>query len=115
MALWIGANVADSNVRWGFGGRDRGDVDGNQRWVRVGYFLASAARCKPCSHQTCALGFRIGGSSVFFTSHSGIIVGVMFLMLTRRYRPYPMSIVRVWLWWSFILLGHAHVDQLNWL
>src|SRR4029078_13518981 len=31
-----------------------------------------------------------------FTSHCVIIVGVVFLMLTRRYRPHPMSIVRVW-------------------
>src|SRR6185437_12325900 len=34
----------------------------------------------------------------FFVSHCGIIVGVGFLMLVHRYRPYPMSIVRVFLW-----------------
>ena len=34
----------------------------------------------------------------FFIAHSGIIIGVIFLMLTRRLRPYPVSIVRAFAW-----------------
>src|SRR5262249_6594471 len=49
----------------------------------------------------------------FFTSHSGIIVGVGFLMLTRRYRPYPMFIVRVWLWSGFYFVVTLIVGELN--
>src|SRR5262249_13317797 len=35
----------------------------------------------------------------------------VFLMLTRRYRPYPMSIVRVWLWTEFYFVVTLIVDQ----
>src|SRR5207237_10549454 len=49
----------------------------------------------------------------FFTSHCGIIVGVVFLMLTRRYRPYPMSIVRVWLWSEFYFVVTLVIDKLT--
>src|SRR5437870_4697865 len=49
----------------------------------------------------------------FFTSHSGIIIGVVFLMLTRRYRPYPMSIVRVFLWSEFYFVVTLIADELT--
>jgi hypothetical protein len=49
----------------------------------------------------------------FFTSHCGIIIGVVFLMLTRRYRPYPMSIVRVWLWSEFYFVVTLITDELT--
>jgi uncharacterized membrane protein YwaF len=63
---------------------------GSQRWFEVAYF------------------WGIGG-----TSHSGIIVGVVFLMLTRGYRPYPMSLVRVWLWSEFYFVVTLIVDELT--
>jgi len=40
-------------------------------------------------------------------------VGVIFLMLTRRYRPYPVSIVRVWLWSEFYFVVTLIVDELT--
>jgi hypothetical integral membrane protein (TIGR02206 family) len=49
----------------------------------------------------------------FFTSHCGIIIGVVFLMLTRRYRPYPMSIVRVFLWSEFYFVVTFITDKLT--
>ena len=39
----------------------------------------------------------------FFVAHSGIIVGVVFLMLTPA-AAYPFSIVRVFAWAGCILL-----------
>ena len=49
----------------------------------------------------------------FFISHSAIIVGVVFLMLVHRLRPYPMSIVRVWLWSEFYFVVTLIADQLT--
>src|SRR6478735_3279791 len=43
----------------------------------------------------------------------GIIIGVIFLMLTRGYRPYPASIVRVWLWSEFYFAVTLTVDKLT--
>ena len=34
-------------------------------------------------------------------------------MLTRRYRPYPMSIVRAWLWSEFYFVVTLIVDELT--
>src|SRR5204862_5693553 len=49
----------------------------------------------------------------FFSSHCCIIVGVIFLMLARRYRSYPMSIVRVWLWSEFYFVVTFIADELT--
>ncbi len=72
-----------------------------------------AARCKPSLRPTCAYGFPDWRFISFFTSHCGIIVGVVFLMLTRGYRPYPMSIVRVWLWSEFYFVVTLVIDILT--
>ncbi len=42
--------------------------------------------------------------------HSGIIIGVVFLMLTRRLRPYPISIVRVFAWSEVYFVAAMIVD-----
>src|SRR5206468_3864575 len=39
--------------------------------------------------------------------------GVVFLMLTRGYRPYPISILRVWLWSEFYFMVTLAVDKLT--
>ena len=36
--------------------------------------------------------------------------GVVFLMLTRGFRPYPISLVRVWLWTEFYFVVTLVVD-----
>ena len=110
----LATDVADANVRLGHGRRDRGYVVWESTLVRGRVTSgALAARYKPFSRRTCATVFRIGGSSVSFTSHSGIIVGVAFLMLTRRCRPYPVSLVRVWLWSEFYFVVTLVVDELT--
>jgi uncharacterized membrane protein YwaF len=38
---------------------------------------------------------------------------VIFLMLTCHYRPYPMSLVRVWLWSEFYFVVTLAVDKLT--
>ena len=43
----------------------------------------------------------------------GLVVGVVFLMLTRCYRPYTMSIVRVWLWSEFYFVVTLAIDKLT--
>jgi hypothetical protein len=68
-----------------------------------------AARYKP-SYAEPALWFpRLAVHRL--TSHCGIIQKAWFLMLTV-YRPYPMSIVRVWLWSEFYLVTLV-VDKLT--
>jgi len=78
---------------------------GHQRWFEVAYFWGIGG--------TLPYGFPDWRFISFFTSHCVIIVGVVFLMLTRGYRPYPSSIVRVWLWSEFYFVVTLTVDKLT--
>src|SRR5438270_3875577 len=86
---------------------------GNQRWFEVAYFWGIGSTLQAVLTPNLRFGFPDWRFISFFTSHCGIIVGVVFLMLTRRYRPYPMSIVRVWLWSEFYFVITFVVDQLT--
>jgi hypothetical integral membrane protein (TIGR02206 family) len=86
---------------------------GNQRWFEVAYFWGIGGTLQALLTPNLRFGFPDWRFISFFTSHSGIIVGVVFLMLTRRYRPYPMSIVRVWLWSEFYFVVALIGDELT--
>jgi len=86
---------------------------GNQRWFEVAYFWGIGGTLQAVITPNLRFGFPDWRFISFFTSHCGIIVGVIFLMLTRRYRPHPMSIVRVWLWSEFYFVVTLIVDELT--
>jgi hypothetical integral membrane protein (TIGR02206 family) len=86
---------------------------GNQRWFEVAYFWGIGGTLQAVLTPNLRFGFPDWRFISFFTSHCGIIVGVIFLMLTRRYRPYPVSIVRVWLWSEFYFVVTLIVDELT--
>jgi hypothetical integral membrane protein (TIGR02206 family) len=86
---------------------------GNQRWFEVAYFWGIGGTLQAVLTPNLPFGFPDWRFISFFTSHSGIIIGVVFLMLTRRYRPYPMSIVRVFLWSEFYFVVTLIVDELT--
>src|SRR5260370_33748291 len=86
---------------------------GSQRWFEVAYFWGIAGTLQAVLTPNLRYGFPDWRFISFFTSHSGIIIGVVFLMLIHRYRPYPMSIVRVFLWSEFYFLVTFVVDGLT--
>jgi hypothetical integral membrane protein (TIGR02206 family) len=86
---------------------------GNQRWFEVAYFWGIGGTLQAVLTPDLRFGFPDWRFISFFTSHSGIIIGVVFLMLTRRYRPYPMSIVRVFLWSEFYFVVTLIADELT--
>jgi hypothetical integral membrane protein (TIGR02206 family) len=71
---------------------------GNRRWFEVAYFWGIGGTLQAVLTPNLPYGFPDFRFFSFFISHSGIIVGVIFLMLIHRYRPYPMSILRVFAW-----------------
>jgi len=73
-------------------------LSGRQRWFEVAYFWGIGGTLQAVLTPNLHFGFPDVRFFSFFISHSGIIIGVIFLMLMRRYRPYPMSIVRVFAW-----------------
>jgi hypothetical integral membrane protein (TIGR02206 family) len=86
---------------------------GSQRWFEVAYFWGIGGTLQAVLTPNLRFGFPDWRFISFFTSHCGIIIGVVFLMLTCRYRPYPMSIVRVWLWTEFYFVVTLVVDELT--
>src|SRR5215472_13823333 len=86
---------------------------GHQRWFEVAYFWGIGGTLQAVLTPNLRYGFPDWRFISFFTSHSGIIVGVVFLMLTCSYRPYPMSIVRVWLWSELYFVVTLIVDELT--
>jgi hypothetical integral membrane protein (TIGR02206 family) len=86
---------------------------GNQRWFEVAYFWGIGGTLQAVLTPNLRFGFPDWRFISFFTSHCGIIIGVVFLMLTRRYRPYPMSIVRVFLWSELYFVVTFVTDKLT--
>jgi hypothetical integral membrane protein (TIGR02206 family) len=86
---------------------------GNQRWFEVAYFWGIGGTLQAVLTPDLHYGFPDWRFVSFFTSHCGIIIGVVFLMLTRRYRPYPMSIVRVFLWSELYFVVTFITDKLT--
>src|SRR6266702_3379858 len=83
------------------------------RWFEVAYFWGIGGTVQAVLTPNLAFGFPDFRFFSFFVSHCGIIIGVVFLMLKRRHRPYPMSIVRVFLWSEFYFLVTFIADELT--
>src|SRR5213595_2702204 len=83
------------------------------RWFEVAYFWGIGGTVQAVLTPNLAYGFPDFRFFSFFISHCGIIIGIVFLMLTRRYRPEPMSLVRVWLWSEFYFVVTIVADQLT--
>jgi hypothetical integral membrane protein (TIGR02206 family) len=86
---------------------------GNHRWFEVAYFWGIGGTVQAVLTPNLRFGFPDWRFISFFTSHCGIIIGVLFLMLTRRYRPYPMSIVRAFLWSEFYFVVTLIADEVT--
>src|SRR6266508_5481604 len=86
---------------------------GNQRWFEVAYFWGIGGTLQAVLTPNLPFGFPDWRFISFFTSHCGIIIGVVLLMLTRRYRPRPMSILRVFVWSEFYFVVTFITDKLT--
>jgi hypothetical integral membrane protein (TIGR02206 family) len=84
-----------------------------QHWFEVAYFWGIGGTVQAVLTPNLHFGFPDFRFFSFFISHCGIIVGIVFLMLTRRYRPEPMSLVRVWLWSELYFVITIIADQLT--
>ena len=70
----------------------------NHRWFEVAYFWGLGGTMQAVLTPDLRFGFPDVRFISFFIAHGVIIVAVGYMMLTRRLRPYPMSIVRVFAW-----------------
>jgi hypothetical integral membrane protein (TIGR02206 family) len=86
---------------------------GGQRWFEVAYFWGIGGTLQAVLTPNLSFVFPDLRFFSFFTSHSGIIIGVVFLMLTQKYRPYPMSMLRTFLWSEFYFVVTLIADELT--
>ncbi len=86
---------------------------GNRRWFEVAYFWGIGGTLQALLTPNLRYAFPDIRFISFFVAHSGIIIGVVFLMLTRRLRPYAMSIVRVFAWSEVYFVTALIVDQIT--
>ncbi|MEP6809868.1 MAG: TIGR02206 family membrane protein [Chthoniobacterales bacterium] len=85
-------------------------VSGNRRWFDVAYFWGIGGTLQAVLTPNLRFGFPDLRFLSFFIAHSGIIIGVVFLMLTRQLRPSPRSIVRAFLWSELYFVVALAVD-----
>src|SRR3954469_1215903 len=71
---------------------------GRRRWLEIAYFWGIGGTLQAIITPNLRFGFPDLRFIAFFVAHSGIIIGIIFLMLVYRFRPGPLGIVRTFLW-----------------
>lgn len=88
-------------------------LGGGARLIEVLYFWGIGGSLQAILTPNLQFGFPDYRFVAFFIDHCGIVVGVVYLMLTRRFRPTLGSFWRAWLWSVAYLLVTLAVDQLT--
>jgi hypothetical integral membrane protein (TIGR02206 family) len=86
---------------------------GRRRWFEVAYFWGIGGTLQALITPNLKYGFPDLRFVSFFVAHSGIIVGIIFLMLVHKYRPWPASIVRTFVWTEIYFVITFTVDLLT--
>src|ERR1700694_409197 len=86
---------------------------GNRRWLEVAYFWGIGGTLQAIITPNLRFGFPDLRFISFFVAHSGIIIGVVFLMLIYGFRPRPISILHTFAWTEFYFVIAFTVDLLT--
>src|SRR5437762_3179397 len=86
---------------------------GNRRWLEVAYFWGIGGTLQAIITPNLAFGFPDLRFISFFVAHSGIIIGIVFLMLIYGFRPRPIGIVRTFLWTEVYFVIAFTIDLLT--
>jgi len=71
---------------------------GNRRWLEVAYFWGIGGTLQAIITPNLRFGFPDLRFISFFVAHSGIIIGIVFLMLIYGFRPRGIGILRTFAW-----------------
>ena len=74
---------------------------GSRRWLELAYFWGIGGTLQALITPNLRFGFPDLRFISFFVAHSGIIIGIIFLMLIYGFRPRPMGILRTIAWTEF--------------
>ncbi|MEY2439823.1 MAG: hypothetical protein QOI34_1208 [Verrucomicrobiota bacterium] len=85
----------------------------NRRWLEIAYFWGIGGTLQAIITPNLQFGFPDLRFISFFVAHSGIIIGIVFLMLVYGFRPRPIGIVRTFAWTEFYFVVTFTVDLLT--
>lgn len=86
---------------------------GNRRWLEVAYFWGIGGTLQAIITPNLQFGFPDLRFISFFVAHSGIIIGIVFLMLIYGFRPRAIGIVRTFAWTEVYFVVAFTVDLLT--
>jgi hypothetical integral membrane protein (TIGR02206 family) len=86
---------------------------GNRRWLEIAYFWGIGGTLQAIITPNLRFGFPDLRFLSFFVAHSGIIIGIVFLMLIYGFRPRPIGIVRTFVWTELYFIIVFTIDLLT--
>src|SRR6202022_2107291 len=86
---------------------------GSRRWLEVAYFWGIGGTLPGLITPNLRFGFPDLRFISFFVAHSGIIIGIVFLMLIYGFRPGPNGILRTFLWTEVYFVVAFTIDLLT--
>ena len=86
---------------------------GNRRWLEIAYFWGIGGTLQALITPNLRYGFPDIRFISFFVAHSGIIIGIVFLMLIYGFRPRPNAVLRTFLWTEVYFVVAFSVDLLT--
>ena len=86
---------------------------GSRRWLEIAYFWGIGGTLQALLTPNLRFGFPDLRFISFFVAHSGIIIGIVFLMLVYGFRPTAKGIVRTFLWTEVYFVVAFTVDLLT--
>jgi hypothetical integral membrane protein (TIGR02206 family) len=86
---------------------------GNRRWLEVAYFWGIGGTLQAIITPNLQFGFPDLRFISFFVAHSGIIIGIVFLMLIYGFRPRAMGVLRTFVWTEAYFLVAFTADLLT--
>ena len=86
---------------------------GSRRWLEIAYFWGIGGTLQAIITPNLRFGFPDLRFISFFVAHSGIIIGIVFLMLVYGFRPGPKGILRTFLWTEVYFVVVFTVDLLT--
>jgi len=86
---------------------------GNRRWLEIAYFWGIGGTLQALITPNLQFGFPDLRFISFFVAHSGIIIGIVFLMLVYGFRPRPAGILRTFAWTEVYFVVAFSIDLLT--
>jgi hypothetical integral membrane protein (TIGR02206 family) len=85
----------------------------SRRWLEIAYFWGIGGTLQAIITPNLQFGFPDLRFISFFVAHSGIIIGIVFLMLIYGFRPRAVGILRTFAWTEFYFVIAFTTDLLT--